>query len=48
MEDLNSEHLHYQQKREKKKKKKKVCFKFKLLNGCKLLAHDVLCWAFDC
>ena len=25
MEDLNSEHLHYQQKREKKKKK--VCLK---------------------
>ena len=47
MEDLNSEHLHYQQKR-KKKKNNVVCLKVKLLNGCKLLAHDVLCWAFDC
>ena len=45
MEDLNSERLHYQQKREKKYF---VCLKVKLQKGCKLLAHDVLCWAFDC
>ena len=44
MEDLNSEHLHYQQKREKIY----IYLKVKLRKGCKLLAHDVLCWAFDC